>query len=92
METVAASSEENSASVEEVSATAEELSAQVEEVSAASEEMASLADALGQAVSSFRLVEGAWIAWSAMREPPSLRSRPATGQTSRSAVPLRLTA
>ncbi len=39
IESVAAVSEQNSASVEEVSATAEELSAQVEEVAASAQEL-----------------------------------------------------
>jgi methyl-accepting chemotaxis protein len=55
IESVAAVSEENSASVEEVSATAEELSAQVEEVSASAQQLSTLAEELQNAVGSFTL-------------------------------------
>jgi len=55
IESVAAVSEENSASVEEVSATAEELSAQVEEVAASAQELSSLAEELQRSMGTFTL-------------------------------------
>ena len=59
IEGAAAISEENAASVEEVSAGAEEMSAQVEEMVASAEELSRLADDLREAVSRFKLEEGA---------------------------------
>jgi methyl-accepting chemotaxis protein len=56
---VAATSEENAASVEEVSAGTEEMSAQVEELVSSVESLAQMAEDLKEAVSRFKLDEGA---------------------------------
>lgn len=59
IDSAAAISEENAASVEEVSAGAEEMSAQVEEMVASAEDLSRMADELRNAVSRFKVEDGA---------------------------------
>jgi methyl-accepting chemotaxis protein len=58
VQSIAAISEENSASAEEVSAATEEMSAQAEEVVASAGSLAEMADQLDEVVGRFRLEEG----------------------------------
>ena len=80
IESIAAVSEENSASTEEVSAATEEMSAQVEEVVASATSLSELAAQVDALVAQFKLEAGSASRASASSGPTLVASRKAAGR------------